>query len=117
MAKSNEAFWWSLFSAGGVLAALFIAGFVAATGFLLPTDEAAAAADRYHQIHGTVGWWPVRIVMFTVIFLSLFHCAHRLRHTLMDVGFRHLARILMVVCYGGALAGTIVAGYLLVTFA
>ena len=48
--------------------------------------------------------------MFTVIFLSLFHCAHRLRHTLMDVGFRHLARILMVVCYGGALAGTIVAG-------
>ena len=36
MKRSSEAFWWALFSAGGVMAALFVPAFVIVTGFLLP---------------------------------------------------------------------------------
>ena len=32
MKRSSEAFWWALFSAGGVMAALFVPAFVIVTG-------------------------------------------------------------------------------------
>jgi len=114
MSKSNEAFWWSLFSAGGVLAALCLPAIMLATGFLLPTQEPAYAVDRYAQMHGVAALWPVRIALFVVIFLSFFHCAHRIRHTLMDIGLRRLEPVLKLLCYGGALAGTIAGAVVLV---
>ena len=36
MKRSNEAFLWSLFSAGGVMAALFVPALVLVTGLVLP---------------------------------------------------------------------------------
>ena len=113
MSRSNEAFWWSLFSAGGVLAALFLPAIVVATGFLLPTEDAVAATDRYRQLRSLVGWWPVRIVFFVVLFLSFFHCAHRIRHTLMDLGLRRFEHVLKAVCYLSAAAGVFAAAVVL----
>ena len=113
MSRSNEAFWWSLFSAGGVLAALFVPALIVASGFLLPTSDPVIASEHYAQVHSAVAWWPVRIVLFLVIFLAFFHCAHRVRHTLMDLGLRHSEAPLMFVCYGGALVGTLAAGIIL----
>ena len=113
MSKSNEAFWWSLFSTGGVAAALFVPAIVMTTGFLLPTTDVDLATNRFKQLHDVVSLWPVRIVLFMVLFLSFFHCAHRVRHTLMDLGLRRLERWLMSFCYAGALAGTIVAATVL----
>ncbi len=117
MAKSSEAFWWSLFSAGGVMAALFIPAFIIVTGFVLPTAAGAPGGDPealYQRLHDAVAWWPLRIILFGVMFLSFFHCAHRVRHTLMDLGLRRFERLLMPVCYLGALAGTIATGMILV---
>ena len=114
MKPSNEAFWWSLFSAGGVLAALFVPGMIIATGFLLPTAEQPAAVERYQQVHALASFWPVRLLLGVVIFLTLFHCAHRIRHTLMDLGLRRHDVILKAVCYCGALAGTMVAIVILI---
>jgi fumarate reductase subunit D len=114
MSKTNEPFWWSLFSAGGVMAALFVPGFILASGFLLPTSDSTEALERFDRIHGALSWWPVRIVLFGVIFLSFFHCAHRVRHTLMDLGLRGAEKLLMAVCYTAALAGTVAAAVLLV---
>ncbi len=113
MSKSNEAFWWSLFSAGGVLAALFIPGIILVSGFLLPTADPVQAAERYANIHGIISWWPVRAVLFLVIFLSFFHCAHRVRHTLMDVGLRRVEGPLMAVCYISAFVGSVTAAIVL----
>ena len=96
---SSEAFWWALFSAGGVMAALFVPAFVLVTGFIAPGDGDVAA-----RVAAAVGWWPVRIVLFGVIGLSLFHCAHRIRHTLMDLGMRRASGLLRLPCYGGAAA-------------
>ena len=114
MSKSNEAIWWSLFSAGGVLAALFVPALVLTTGFLLPTSDPGTAAERFTHLLDVVSQWPVRVTLFVVIFLSFFHCAHRIRHTLMDLGLRRIQILLMTICYGGAVAGTVFAAVLLI---
>ena len=104
---SGEAFWWAIFSAGGVMAALFVPAFVLATGFLLPSGEEGAAAEGARRLAALAGWWPVKTGLLGVIALSLFHCAHRIRHTLMDLGMRRSAGLLKLPCYGGALAGSV----------
>ena len=111
---SKEAFWWSLFSAGGVMAALFIPAFVIATGLALPFWAAGDDEAVYQHVQRIVSFWVVRLVLFAVIFFSLFHCAHRFRHILMDLGLRTASRTLAVCCYGGALFGAGVAAFLLI---
>ncbi len=113
LTKSNEAFWWSLFSAGGVMAALFVPVMVLVTGLVLPFLGTGDPEARYIQAMSLVSSWLVRIVLFVVIFLSFFHCAHRIRHVLMDLGLRRAGTVLMICCYSGALAGTVAAGFLL----
>ena len=111
MKTSNEAFWWSLFSAGGVLAALFLPAFILVTGFILPF-VGADSADRFKDVRGLIAWWPVRALVIVVLSLSFFHCAHRIRHIVMDVGVRSLSTPLAVVCYAGAIAGVIATIFL-----
>jgi fumarate reductase subunit D len=45
--------------------------------------------------------------------LPLFHWAHRFRFTLYDgLQIKHLNELINIFCYGGAILGTILAGYL-----
>ncbi len=114
LTKSNEALWWSLFSAGGVMAALFLPVMIFVTGFVLPFmmgDDIEAQRDR---VVGLVTFWPVRLALFGVILLSFFHCAHRIRHVLMDFGLRWAGVALMICCYGAAAGGAVAAGLILV---
>ncbi len=111
MHHSKEVFWWSLFSAGGVMAALFMPALMIATGVILPKSGPAA----YAQIHETVSFWPVRILLFVVLFLSFFHCGHRVKHILMDLGLRRASGALAVLSYGAATLGTLAAAYVLAT--
>jgi fumarate reductase subunit D len=96
-----------------VLSALFVPAMVLGTGLILPRRGNDAAA--WEQTHDLVGWWPVRIVLFVVLALSLVHCAHRIRHVALDVGLRWLGPLLSLACYGAAAIGVGVSGYLLVT--
>ena len=109
MARSNEPFWWAFFSAGGVMAAvfmpvtIFITSVAAYTGMVTP-------GHLWDMMH-TVGF---RVYLFFLISLSLFHWAHRFRYTLYDgLQIKHLNELINLLCYGGAIAGTFVAGYLL----
>ena len=46
--------------------------------------------------------------------LSLFHWAHRFRHTLYDgLQIKHLNEVIALISYGLAIAGSVVAAYLL----
>jgi fumarate reductase subunit D len=103
--RSNEAFWWSLFSAGGVMSALFVPVLIVLTGFVLPF--VGDSATNYRRVSHALSFWVVRIVLLGVVTLSFFHCAHRIRHVLPTVGLRMSPGLLAVVCYGTAFAGAV----------
>jgi hypothetical protein len=55
-----------------------------------------------------------RIYLFVLCMLPLFHWAHRFRYTLYDgLQIKHLDELVNTLCYGGAIVGTIIAGYLI----
>jgi fumarate reductase subunit D len=109
---SSEAFFWVLFSAGGVVAALLIP--IHLFLFLLAIPLGWAPAPSYEYLMSLLRMPVVRIYLFVLCSLPLFHWAHRFRFTLYDgLKVKHLNELIFVLCYGGALAGTIAAAYLL----
>jgi fumarate reductase subunit D len=110
--RSAEPLPWLLFSAGGVVAALFLPVLLLLFALALPLG--LVAAPSYDHLHGLVRNPLTLLVLFVVLMLSLFHAAHRLRYTLYDgLQIQHLNRPVAVLCYGGAAVGTLAAAYLL----
>ena len=105
MKRSNAPIFWSLFGAGGMLAALVGAAFVVLTGFVLPRATLDYATVVALARHGAP-------VVFVVVALFLWHAAHRIFHTLHDLGV-HAGALAKTVCYGGAAAGTVATAWLL----
>lgn len=109
--KSIEPFLWTLFSAGGVLAALlipihlFLFGIAFPLGFPEPRNDYQFALLKH----------PVtRVYLFLLCTLALFHAAHRFRYTLYDgLQIKHLNEVINVLCYGGAIVGSVLTVYLL----
>ena len=115
MAKSNEPIWWSLFSAGGVVAALLIPVHIILLGIAGPLGWLGDALN-YGRMADLVAHPIVRLYCFVLISLPLFHWAHRFRFTLVDLGLHSINMLLAVVCYGAAIAGTLFAAQLLWSF-
>ena len=112
MNKSNDPFWWSLFGAGGALAAmlvpilLFLTGVATPLGWIEGPSYASVSRVMLHPV--------TRIAAFALISLSLFHWAHRFRFTLYDgLQLKHLFQLIAVICYGGAIAGSLTAACVL----
>lgn len=110
--RSNEPFLWALFSAGGVVAAflipvlLFLYGLAFPLGWLEPPSYQHTLALVRHPL--------ARLFLFVLCSLPLFHWAHRFRFTLYDgLQIKHLNEVISFFCYGGAIVGTALAGYLL----
>jgi fumarate reductase subunit D len=106
MAKSNKPIVWSLFAAGGTLAA-FLAP-VLVLLFLLAALGHAPSVLHYSQLHAFAAHWVGKLFLLTVIALFLWHAAHRLRVTLHDFGLRQ-DTIIAAVVYLVAAAGTFVS--------
>jgi fumarate reductase subunit D len=105
MRQSSEPFYWSLFSAGGVITALLAPVLIVVVGFLVPGNH--VAFQRLHEIFTN----PVgRLVVFGLAFFTFFFAAHRVRHTLAEVGLKRFEGPITVACNLAALAGTIWAG-------
>lgn len=115
MAKtSNDAFFWTLFSAGGVVAAVLIPIHLFLFGLAFPLG--LISPPSYDHLTALAHMPLVRIYLFVLCSLPLFHWAHRFRFTLYDgLQVKHLNEVIFVFCYGGALVGTLIAGYLLWT--
>jgi fumarate reductase subunit D len=103
---------WMLFSAGGVLSALlmpslvFLFGVAFPLGWLSAPSHARLAAVLSHPL--------TRVALFVLCTLSLFHWAHRFRYTLYDgLQIKHLNEVINLLCYGGAVVGSVVAAYLM----
>ena len=103
---------WLLFSAGGIMAALFLPVLVFLFGLAFPLGWYSPPA--YDDLHGLLRNPLTLVVLLAVFTLSLFHWAHRFRYTLNDgLQLGHLNSLVAVLCYGGAIVGTLAAAYLL----
>jgi fumarate reductase subunit D len=101
-----EAFVWSLFSAGGFVAAILLPIHVAILGIAfamgwLP-DEAMSFNRIDHLVHNPL----TKLYLLALISLPLFHWAHRFRFAIHHQFGIHWKRLVAVGCYGTALIGT-----------
>ena len=109
MKRSNAPIFWLLFGAGGMLSALIGAMLVIITGLLMPTERLLPRTLLgYDRAMAFAQHWAGKGFLFVVIALFLWHAAHRIFHTLHDLGI-HAGLMAKLVCYGFALAGTIAA--------
>lgn len=104
MAKSNKPIVWSLFAAGGTLAA-FLAP-VLVLLFLLTALGHPPGLLGYEQLHAFAAHWLGKVFLLAVVVLFLWHAAHRLRITLHDFGLRQ-DLLAAVVLYLVAAAGSV----------
>jgi fumarate reductase subunit D len=103
---------WMLFSAGGVVAALLLPALALLFAVAFPLGVLSPPGQV--ELLGLISHPLVRIGLFVVSALSLIHWAHRFRYTLYDgLQIKHLNEVINLVCYGGAVAGSVWAGYLL----
>ena len=110
--KSNDPFFWTLFGAGGALSALLIPSLLFLVGVATPLGWVEGPA--YDSVKTVLLHPLVRTAAFFLVSLSLFHWAHRFRFTLYDgLQLKHLFQLIAVICYGGALVGSVVTGYIL----
>ena len=113
MAKRRaEPLVWLLFSSGGLAAALLLPVLLVLFGLVIPAGWVSAPTQAH--LLSLVSNPLTRIVLLGLCILALFHWAHRFRYTLYEgLQLKHLSTLIILGCYGGAVAGSVVAGYLL----
>ncbi|MGH9858537.1 MAG: fumarate reductase subunit FrdD [Candidatus Acidiferrales bacterium] len=110
--RPTEPFFWTLFSAGGVVAAVFLPAHIFLFGLAFPLGW--LDAPSYEALAALARHPLARIYLFVLCSLALFHWAHRFRYTLYDgLQIKHLNELINVFCYGGAIVGTVLAAVLL----
>ena len=87
MAGSPKAIPWLLFAAGGTVVAFVMPAMILVTS-LGPAVGLFESAMSYESMSNFVSWWPIRIILFGIIGLMLWHAAHRLRVCAHDLGIR-----------------------------
>src|SRR5689334_9931303 len=104
MARSSEPLWWIPFMGGAVVSA-----------FLMPVTVVVIGVLTYYWWITDGELWQIlqipwlRVALFVLIALSLFHGFHRILYVLIDLGLKEMRGILAVICYGSAIIGTVVA--------
>jgi len=112
--RSNDGFFWSLFSVGGVISAFLIPIHVFLFALALPLGWLPHGG--YEHLLALVRTPEGRVYLFVLCSFSLFHWAHRFRFTLYDgLQIKHLNEAVFAACYGTALIGTVLAAYLVLT--
>jgi fumarate reductase subunit D len=108
MKRSNAPIFWLLFGGGGMLAALtgimlvFITGIAVPLGWTLPADLLS-----YPRVLSLAQHWIGKAFLLAVISLFAWHAVHRILCSLHDIGI-HKGMMVKSICYGGALAITLV---------
>lgn len=111
--RSNAPIFWGLFGAGGMVAALvgpmlvFITGIAVPLGILLPADTMS-----YPKMLAFAQNFIGKGFIFAVIALFLWHAAHRIFHSLHEIGI-HAGMGSKLICYGAAFVSTLISAYVL----
>ena len=110
--RHPEPLLWMLFSAGGVMSGMLMPILVLLFGIAFPL--AWLTAPSHERMLAVLGNPLSRVTLLALCVLSLFHWAHRFRHTLYDgLQIKHLNEVIALVSYGIAVAGSVAAAYLL----
>jgi fumarate reductase subunit D len=110
MAIAKKAIVWGLFAAGGTLTAFILPALIGL--FLLVATGNVPAGLQYEQIHTFAASLLGKACLFVVLFLSVWHAAHRLRVVAHDFGIRK-DKLIANAVYSVAAIGTVLAAYLL----
>ena len=111
---SPEPVLWMLFSSGGMVAALMVPILLFLFGIAFPLGLLSTPSHDhlYAVLHNPL----TRLVLFGLCTLALFHWAHRFRYTLYDgLQLKRYAEPIVVLCYGGAVVGSVITAGLLLT--
>lgn len=106
MTQSHKPIIWGLFAAGGTLAAFALPALILITCFAVPLGLSSVDVLSYDHVLGLLQQPFSKLVTFAVLFLILWHAAHRMRITAHDLGIRN-DTLTMWICYGIAAAGTV----------
>ena len=106
MSQSNKPIVWGLFAAGGTVSAFLVPVMILITCFAVPLGLLPADTLSYERLLGLLQHSLSKLITFAVLFLIIWHAAHRMRITAHDVGIRS-ATLIMLICYGIAAAGTL----------
>lgn len=106
MARSNKPIIWGLFAAGGTIAAFVIPAMVFITCLAVPLGLLPVDVLSYENMTGLLQSPLSKLVTFGVLFLVIWHAAHRMRITAHDLGVRN-DTVVAAACYGIAAAGTL----------
>jgi len=101
-----EPLWWILFGAGGFVACFFLPALLLGVLILGPLG-AMPHGLSYDHAHMLASSMVGKGFLCVVITLVLWHCAHHLRHFILDLGGHSLATIAAFSSYGLAVVGTI----------
>ena len=113
MKRSNKPIFWSLFGAGGTLAALIGPMLVLITGILVPLSIVFPRDTMsYDRMLGLARNGFGEAALLVVVSLFLFHGCHRMYHCLHDFGI-HVGPGMKALFHGLAIAGTVAAAYVL----
>jgi fumarate reductase subunit D len=110
---SKEPFWWSMFSLGGVVAALLVPIHIFVAGLAVPLGLIEPQTLSYESMRPLIAHPLVKFYLFVLVVLPLYHAAHRIRFSLYELGVREFRISMDVLCYGGALIGTALTAYIL----
>jgi fumarate reductase subunit D len=95
---------WLLFSAGGVMAAVFLPVLVVLFGLAIPLGW---VQPDYDYLYAVFSHWLARLAVLGLFVLMLFHWAHRFKYTLIDgLQLPRLEKPITALSYGGALLGS-----------
>jgi len=105
--RSRAPIFWLLFGAGGMLSALTGPALVFLTGIAAPLGWLPQAGlPDYPRMAALVRPLPARGLAFVLVALFAWHAAHRIFHSLHDLGLGRGA-LSKAACYGSALVLTL----------
>ena len=107
--RSNEPIFWSLFGGGGMLTAMITPIMISITGIAVPLGILPAETLSYERVLAFASSWWGKLVLLAVIALPLWHAAHRIFHSLHDLGVHWGRGFFKLLCYGLAALGSLVA--------
>jgi fumarate reductase subunit D len=113
MKRSNEPIFWSLFGAGGVIAAFVLPMLIFITGIAVPLGLLPPEVMDYERMRHFADLWWGKLFLFAVISLTLWHSSHRVFLSLHDLGIHRGREFFRWLCYGFAGFCTLLSIYLL----